>query len=627
MDPMMMKEHHHDGDYANGQWVEIHDYHSPPHHSPMHEYNGFGYMSSSHLPLEPAYNRSLPSSYQMHQPLQPLITAQWPSMLTSPSNSAPPTLPAAPPLAPVSTVATAHPLPPITNPPSAPSSRRTLTDTDRRRMCQYHEDNPTVKQTEIGAMFGVERSTVSKVLRQKDKYLFPDDGSRSPIKRSKGKFPDIERALSNWARNHQRQGLPLSDSIIRDKARFFANTVGSSESHVKVNSSSWLEKFKQKNHLLGAKPRKASDANDSDCGLNLDSKSGSHTPNGISPVSPSGLASPSPISPSRSHDNLKTESPDSYIDFSVGYRHAHSQSATSLASCFSDNTAPSSFSGGPQSPTSPFFSPDVSCGASPFLGSQHPRLMTLASANTARPRSQTFPMLGVESTYVTPPASSSSGEAFTPKYLQQQSMATPALETPIEELPEQPLALPPASMHHHQHSSAANTPILNQLSSPASMAPPPQPPSINTSSPTLTSTLTSLTSALSPNTSSSTISSPTSASISTSQPSQDEARRALQLVMQFFQQQPSGVDPQEYFTMGKLMEKLKMQQQQQQQQQAGGGGGAGLGIGIGSGMDLEQQHELPGGMHSMDLEMEVDMQRERERRSREVGRKRSIHSL
>ena len=30
------------------------------------------------------------------------------------------------------------------------SSRKILTDDDRRRMCQYHEDNPKVKQTEIG---------------------------------------------------------------------------------------------------------------------------------------------------------------------------------------------------------------------------------------------------------------------------------------------------------------------------------------------------------------------------------------------------------------------------------------------------------------------------------------------
>ncbi|RYO47937.1 hypothetical protein AA0116_g12819 [Alternaria tenuissima] len=92
-------------------------------------------------------------------------------------------------------------------------------------MCQHHEENPTVKQTEIGAMFGVER-------------------------RSKGKFPDIERALSNWARNYQKQGLPLSDAITREKARFFAQTVGNSESHLKANNTSWLEKFKQKNHLM-----------------------------------------------------------------------------------------------------------------------------------------------------------------------------------------------------------------------------------------------------------------------------------------------------------------------------------------------------------------------------------------
>jgi hypothetical protein len=30
------------------------------------------------------------------------------------------------------------------------SPRRTLTDSDRRRMCQYPEENPSVKQTEIG---------------------------------------------------------------------------------------------------------------------------------------------------------------------------------------------------------------------------------------------------------------------------------------------------------------------------------------------------------------------------------------------------------------------------------------------------------------------------------------------
>jgi len=43
-------------------------------------------------------------------------------------------------------------------------------------------------------------------------------------------------------------------------------------------------------------------------------------------------------------------------------------------------------------------------------------------------------------------------------------------------------------------------------------------------------------------------------------PSQDDARRALELVMNYFQSQPSGfVEPQDYMTIGKLMEKLKLQ--------------------------------------------------------------------
>jgi hypothetical protein len=43
-------------------------------------------------------------------------------------------------------------------------------------------------------------------------------------------------------------------------------------------------------------------------------------------------------------------------------------------------------------------------------------------------------------------------------------------------------------------------------------------------------------------------------------PSQEDARRALEIVMNFFEHQPSGfVEPQEYVMIGKLMEKLKLQ--------------------------------------------------------------------
>lgn len=397
------------------------------------------------------------------------------------------------------------------------------------------------------------------MLRQKEKYLYPEDGSRSPIKRLKGKFPDIERALSNWARNHQRQGLPLSDDIIRDKARFFATTVGSQECHAKVKSAVWLEKFKQKNQLLGAKACKGSDANEPDGGLQPEPKSGSETPSGISPISPGGLLSGSPI---HGQDEMKTNTLTSYVDFAANYRHSHSQSATSLDSAYSD-TVVSTFSSELRSPASPFFSPASSCGPSPCMPSQQSRLPALASTSTLRPRRGTFPTISAEPSYMTPPGSS---EPSTPKY-SQQSMATPALESPMEEMEESPLGIDTTIQQHPRHNASANAP--NLTNSPASMAPPPNP--TISASPQIGS--------------SSGIASPVSP------PSQDEARRALEVLMTFFQHQPSGVDPQEYITMGKLMEKLKLQ---------------------GSG--------LPGGMHSVNMA-------ERGDGSLPMNRKRSIHSL
>ena len=177
MDPMMVKEQSQDEQYGGSQWVDINDYHSPHVQSPATEYNSFGYMASSHgVPIDSAYNRPMHSTYSMNQPQHPIITTQWPSMLTNPSSNAPlpAPIPAPPPLAPISTFATIHSLPPLTTPVPTASARRTLTDQDRRRMCLYHEENPTVKQTEIGgaapfyflcsflanffaAMFGVER--------------------------------------------------------------------------------------------------------------------------------------------------------------------------------------------------------------------------------------------------------------------------------------------------------------------------------------------------------------------------------------------------------------------------------------------------------------------------------------
>jgi hypothetical protein len=104
------------------------------------------------------------------------------------------------------------------------------------------------------------------------------------------KSPDLERTLSNWAKNFQQKGRPLSNDIIWDKARFYAEAVGSNESCMILDGDGWLEKFKQKNKLLGVRPLKTSIS---------ESRSGfkSQTPR-ISPIS----VTP-PLSPVRSHND------------------------------------------------------------------------------------------------------------------------------------------------------------------------------------------------------------------------------------------------------------------------------------------------------------------------------------
>lgn len=333
----------------------------------------------------------------------------------------------------------------------------------------------------------------------------------------------------------------MNDAIIREKAIFFANTVGDPNGRQKIFTSSWLEKFKQKNGLLGAKSRKASvdTMNDSDGVANGTSANPSTapTPNEVSPISSNGLPNISPLSPTQNHDGLDKDNPDSFVDFSNTYRHTHSQSATSL------DTTPS-LSTSVASPVSSFFSNE-----SPFTPTSQSNL----GNNSSRPRSQTFPMVGIDPGLV----SNGSSDQLDTKGALQHSMSMSVLESPLEE---------GQATTDGRINARENMTIKRNHSNPeiktSSMQPPPLPKS-NTVSPISAST----------------------------SPTQDEARRALELVVNYFHNQPSGLVPQDYVMIGKLVEKLELNQSP---------GGT-----------------LPGGLHRIDEHSD----------GHRVTKKRSIHTL
>lgn len=137
-----------------GQWMDHHSYQSQ-HQSPIQEYNGYPWDSPP-TQMNPVFENSVHQPRPSHPYLQPLITTQWPSVLATQS----PYTPASQNSSATSAVqqqapASAPPQLASSHPPSTNSTtpRRTLTDADRRRMCQYHQEHPKKKQTEIGGKF------------------------------------------------------------------------------------------------------------------------------------------------------------------------------------------------------------------------------------------------------------------------------------------------------------------------------------------------------------------------------------------------------------------------------------------------------------------------------------------
>lgn len=78
----------------------------------------------------------------------------WPSMLAN-SHYQQPILPAVSVQTPLSATSMGSDMTPTSAKTS--TSRRKLTDDERRLMCLEAENNPTMKQTQIGAKFNVER--------------------------------------------------------------------------------------------------------------------------------------------------------------------------------------------------------------------------------------------------------------------------------------------------------------------------------------------------------------------------------------------------------------------------------------------------------------------------------------
>ncbi|KAF9649764.1 hypothetical protein BDM02DRAFT_1753089 [Thelephora ganbajun] len=128
--------------------------------------------------------------------------------------------------------------------------KQRLFNVDRKEICLYHKENPTARQEDIAIKYGVERSTISKILKHKQKWMnVPTEEEFKVAKHRPSKFPEIESQLVDWlSTTAVPQNITLSDSLIRNKARDIAKVLRISEDKFKA-SSGWVENFKHRHGI------------------------------------------------------------------------------------------------------------------------------------------------------------------------------------------------------------------------------------------------------------------------------------------------------------------------------------------------------------------------------------------
>jgi len=141
--------HYHQSSPPTTSWEHI--YPHSHHGTPAQEYSGFHFVAPQ-MHMEPSGFSNSIQQRPVHQQLQPLIMPQWPSMLGNQAHSFQP-LYSQPvqPGPPMSMGSVQTPISAVSS-RSGSTPRKTLTDHDRRRMCQYAEEHPNSKQTEIGGL-------------------------------------------------------------------------------------------------------------------------------------------------------------------------------------------------------------------------------------------------------------------------------------------------------------------------------------------------------------------------------------------------------------------------------------------------------------------------------------------
>jgi len=110
------------------------------------------------------------------------------------------------------------------------------------------ESSPSRTKQEIAKEFGIPSSTLSTVLKNKNKIIESLEVGEVDLKRKRSiKYRDVEEAILKWFHQNRHNNVPISGPILKEKATQFAKELEHPEFKA---SEGWLEKFKSRNNIV-----------------------------------------------------------------------------------------------------------------------------------------------------------------------------------------------------------------------------------------------------------------------------------------------------------------------------------------------------------------------------------------
>ena len=127
--------------------------------------------------------------------------------------------------------------------------KRRLQNRQRKEICQYFIQNPNSRQEDIASKWGVERSTVSKILKNKNRWLAVSETDDTvQAKHRPPKFAHIEQHMESWLIGCRDSNTTITDAMIRAKAREIAQKLQVPEDKFKA-SAGWVENYKHRANI------------------------------------------------------------------------------------------------------------------------------------------------------------------------------------------------------------------------------------------------------------------------------------------------------------------------------------------------------------------------------------------